>query len=81
MDQEITELRKELAEKNRRIEVLEKRLLTYETVENIKVSPGTNLSKINREPELNNNDIAKFSRQIILPEFRVRSQKKLKVGS
>jgi len=34
---------------------------------------------MDKEPELNNKDIAKFSRQIILPEFRVKSQRKLKV--
>ena len=32
------------------------------------------------EEKLTNDEIARFSRQIILPDFRVKSQLKLKVG-
>jgi len=78
---EIAGLKRELAEKNAAIESLVVKLRAYESKDSIQVSDGVNLPSLPQNQDLTNNDIAKFSRQLILPELRVKSQKILKGSS
>jgi len=80
--QEIAELRIELKQKDSTIETLATKLRAYEAMEKTKEPmTGLNLPMMDKHRSLDNRDIGKFSRQIILPEFRVKSQKILKGSS
>ena len=79
LEEEILNLKRQLADKDEEINTLKTKLRAYQVEDGVSVSTGLNLPEMEREPNLTNKDIAKYSRQIILPEFRVRSQKKLKV--
>jgi len=81
LEQELKDMKKLLEEKNAIIEALKEKLKIYEEID--KVAPASlplDLIEDNQKDEenLTNDEIARFSRQIILPDFRVKSQLKLK---
>ena len=78
---EIADLKNLLKEKDEVISDLRQKLRAYESADKVSACSGLNLPPLDKATALNNTDIARFSRQIILPEFRVKSQKILKVGT
>eukprot|EP00088_Acartia_fossae_P037615 TRINITY_DN3880_c0_g1_i4.p1 TRINITY_DN3880_c0_g1~~TRINITY_DN3880_c0_g1_i4.p1 ORF type:complete len:466 (-),score=72.43 TRINITY_DN3880_c0_g1_i4:261-1616(-) len=80
LQEELSELKKKLAEKDALIEVLKERLKVYETEKEITATklPLANDKVDIVEEKLTNDEVARFSRQIILPDFRVKGQQKLK---
>lgn len=87
-------LKDQLAAQTQEIALLKLRLAAYETVSNVTATNVTATdgmtaegvkeavsSPLSANPTLTKEDIAKFSRQIILPEFRVRGQLCLKKSS
>lgn len=81
LQQELNNVKKLLADKDAMIEVLRERLKVYEEISEIipvKLPLSLPDSNIQDKGSLTNDDIARFSRQIILPDFRVKSQLKLK---
>ncbi len=82
MEEEIRALKKMLETQRTEIDVLRSRLAAYESAEAVAVETANSMAVLTRlppEPELNKEDVAKFSRQMILPEFRARGQLALKV--
>jgi hypothetical protein len=81
MEEEIRALKKMLEAQRIEIDVLKSRLAAYESAEAAVHSANSMavLPRLPPEPELSKEDVAKFSRQMILPEFRARGQLALKV--
>ncbi len=85
MEAEIRDLKDQLAAQAQEIAVLKARLTAYEAAAGLQPTVAaedfeTLLSPLPAVPELNKVDVAKFSRQMILPEFRARGQLRLKVS-
>ncbi len=82
MEEEIRALKKMLEAQRIEINALKNRLAAYESAEAVAVETANSMAVLPRlppEPELSKEDVAKFSRQMILPEFRAKGQLALKV--
>ncbi len=81
MEEEIRALKKMLEAQRIEINALRSRLAAYESAEAAVKTADSKavLSELPPDPELSKEDVAKFSRQMILPEFRARGQLALKV--
>jgi len=81
MEEEIRALKKMLEAQRIEIDALKSRLAAYESVEAAVQSANSIavLPRLPPEPKLSKEDVAKFSRQMILPEFRPNGQLALKV--
>ena len=83
MEAEILSLKQQLAAQAQEITLLKGRLAAYEMAASVRApavgDAETLLAALPAEPTLSKEDVAKFSRQIILPEMRVRGQLCLKV--
>jgi hypothetical protein len=79
MEEEIRTLKKMLEAQRIEINALKSRLAAYESAEVETANSMAVLPRLPPDPELSKEDVAKFSRQMILPEFRARGQLALKV--
>jgi hypothetical protein len=79
MEEEIRALKKMLEAQRIEIDALKSRLAAYESAEAVAVETANSMAVLPLEPELSKEDVAKFSRQMILPEFRAKGQLALKV--
>jgi hypothetical protein len=79
MEEEIRALKKMLEAQRIEIIALKSRLAAYESAEVETANSMAALPGLPPDPELSKEDVAKFSRQMILPEFRAKGQLALKV--
>ncbi len=85
MEEEIRALKKMLEAQRIEIVSLRSRLAAYESADAVVEAAvktaveAAVLPRLPPEPELSKEDVAKFSRQMILPEFRPKGQLALKV--
>ncbi len=85
MEEEIRALKKMLEAQRIEINVLRSRLAAYESADAVVETvvktavEAVVLPRLPPNPELSKEDVAKFSRQMILPEFRAKGQLALKV--
>jgi hypothetical protein len=82
MEEEIQALKKMLEAQRIEINALRSRLAAYESAEAVAVHTANSMAvlpELPPDPELSKEDVAKFSRQMILPEFRPKGQLALKV--
>jgi predicted nucleic acid-binding Zn-ribbon protein len=81
MEEEVQALRQQVAAQSQEIAALRARLAAFESgVSNVATEGLTGIEALPQDPVLTKADIAKFSRQIILPEMRVQGQLSLKVS-
>uniref|UniRef100_A0A3P9JGN4 Adenylyltransferase and sulfurtransferase MOCS3 n=1 Tax=Oryzias latipes TaxID=8090 RepID=A0A3P9JGN4_ORYLA len=78
MDNEMCSLKRQLEEKEKEIAALRSKLARVEKASELKIQDKvTTLSPLTAKPSLSNEDIMRYSRQLLLPDLGVQGQLKL----